>query len=184
MKALLIFSLFVLSITASAVHAENTSNMIVHRENAGMLDEHGWVLAESTDGKFSVQLPSLYTDATIVDGDSVLVQKVYTVGSTTKDGVRFSANRIIYRKSDYASSIIEKTERGEGIPGVIVGIEKLQHLGLRAVYVLSWSPVSFISQCVLLVGEDIITLIISGPNEKLDSIKAAGERFISSLRVQ
>src|SRR5215204_5825093 len=37
----------------------------MHRTSAGEPDEDGWCLAESTEGGFSVKLPSLFDDLTV-----------------------------------------------------------------------------------------------------------------------
>jgi hypothetical protein len=178
------FLLLVFSTTAQVAYAQSAAQATVHRENAGTLNSHGWVRAESTEGKFVVDLPSLYNDITISDHDSSPALKAYSIGTTTSDNIRFLATRVSYRTPGYASSVIARLEKGEGVPGKVVSIDKLQHLGFRAASIMIWKPDAFLAQQTLLVGEDTVTLMIEGPIEKIDSLKAIGGHFFDSLRIQ
>jgi hypothetical protein len=166
------------------VNAQSTVHMTVHRENAGALNEHGWITAESTEGKFAVELPSPFNDATVSDKEPSPVLKAYSIGTTTPDNIRFLATRISYRTPGHASSILDRLENGEGVPEKVLGIDKLQHLGFRAVSMMIWKPGTFFAQQTHLVGEDTVTLMIEGPIEKIDSLKATGNHFFDSLRIQ
>ena len=80
--------------------------------------------------------------------------------------------------------VIARLEKGEGVPGKVVSIDKLQHKEFRAVFIMMWKPDTFLAQQTLLVGEDIVTLMIEGSIEKIDSLKTIGEHFFDSLRIQ
>jgi hypothetical protein len=181
------FSIFLLLMFAAIgqmANAQSTAHVAMHRENAGILNEHGWVVAESTEGKFAVDLPSQFNDATISDSDSSPVIRAFSVGTTTQDNFRFLATRITYRTPGYALSKISRLEKGEGVPGKVIRINKHQHLGFRAVSMMLWKPDMFIAQQTLLVGEDIVTLMIEGPIEKIDSLNSIGEHFFESLHIR
>lgn len=178
------FVFLVLSATAQIANAQNAADATVHRKDAGTPNEHGWVKAESTEGRFVVDLPSAFNDITITDRDSSPTLKAYSVGTTTSESIRFLATRVEYRNPGYASLVVEQLEKGEGVPGKVVGLDKLQHQGFRAVSLLVWRPEAFLAQQTLLVGEDTVTLMIEGPIEKIDSLRAVGEHFFNSLRIQ
>jgi hypothetical protein len=178
------FVLLVFYATAQIANAQSAANATVHRKNAGTPNEHGWVKAESTEGRFVVDLPSTFNDITIADRDSSPALKAYSVGTTISESIRFLATRVEYRTPGYASFVVEQLEKGEGVPGKVVGKEKLRHQGFRAVSLLLWLPETFLAQQTLLVEEDTVTLMIEGPIEKVDSLRAIGAHFFDSLRVQ
>lgn len=166
------------------VNAQSAVHTTLHRENAGVPNGNGWMTAESTEGKFAVELPSPFNDATVSDKESSPVLKAYSIGTTTPDNIRFLATRISYRTPGHATSILDRLENGEGVREKVLGIEKVQHLGFRAVSMMIWKPGTFLAQQTHLVGEDTVTLMMEGPIEKIDSLKAAGNHFFDSLRIQ
>jgi hypothetical protein len=178
------FLLLVVSTMAQVASAQSAARATVHRENAGTLNEYGWVRAESTEGKFVVDLPSLFNDITISGHDSSPALKAYSIGTTTSENIRFLATRVSYRTPGYASLVFARLEKGEGVPGKIVSIDMLQHQGFRAVSIMMWKPDSILVQQTLLVGEDTVTLMIEGHIEKIDSLKTIGSHFFDSLRIQ
>ncbi len=178
------FVLLVFYATAQIANAQSAANATVHRKNAGTPNEHGWVKAESTEGRFVVDLPSTFNDITITDRDSSPALKAYSVATTTSESIRFLAIRVEYRTPGYASFVVEQLEKGEGVTGKVLGKEKLRHQGFRAISLLLWRPEGFLAQQTLLVGDDTVTLMIEGPIEKIDSLRAIGAHFFDSLRVQ
>jgi hypothetical protein len=178
------FLLLGLSAVAGFASAQIAPRVTVQRENAGTLNADGWIVAESTEGKFAVDLPSPFKDFSVSDPESSPVLKTYFVGSTTSDNVRFFAMRVKYRTSSYASLVVARLETGEGVPGKVVSLEKLQHLGYRAVSIMMWKPDVFLAQQTHLVGEDTVTLMIEGPIGKIDLAKPIADHFFNSLRIQ
>ncbi len=67
----------------------------MHRQLAGTPNEKGWYDAKSTEGHFRVSLPIPFNDFTVrvkeKDGTEVVS---YAVGSTSKEGFKFSATEI------------------------------------------------------------------------------------------
>lgn len=169
---------------AQAAYAQSAANVTVHRENAGTLNPDGWIVAESAEGKFVVDLPSSFNDISVSDQESSPVLKTYIVGTTTSDNIRFLAIRTRYRTPSYASLLVARLENGEGASGKIVSLEKLKHLGYRGVSIMIWKPDVFLAQQTHLVGEDTVTLMIEGPIGKMDVAKSISDHFFNSLRIQ
>lgn len=64
----------------------------MHRNLAGEPDTDGWCLADSTEGGFSVQLPSLFNDFTLTTQSAEGVDiKLCIVGSKTESGMTYAA---------------------------------------------------------------------------------------------
>lgn len=61
----------------------------MHRSNASNLQAHGWHLARSTDGKFSIHTPTVFYDATVERLGTV----VNMIRSVDNNGIYFAAVR-------------------------------------------------------------------------------------------
>ncbi len=117
----------------------------MHRTGAGEPDATGWCVARSTQGAFSVMLPTAFNDSSVTTpveaGVAVMTD---SVGTVTEHETRFTAFRA--RRSDgqmYVSSLDEVAERIQkdgrfkanetiffrGMPGVEISTEEGDRIG-------------------------------------------------------
>ena len=72
------------------------AGLTMHRQQAGTPNAKGWYDAKSTEGHFSVSLPIPFNDFTVKvkekDGTEVVS---YVIGSTSKEGFKFSATEML-----------------------------------------------------------------------------------------
>lgn len=95
-------------------------DMIMHRQQAGDLDESGWCHAGSTEGGFSVSLPNLFNDFTITaKAEDGVEGKTFVVGTQDKRLVKFSAVAIRRLdgkfKSDPVDGVVAHFEKQGGL---------------------------------------------------------------------
>ena len=93
--------------------------MTMHRLQAGVPDESGWVLAKSTQGAFSVRMPCTFNDFNLDDlTGQENVSRSYVVGCKRPDGEKYSVTRIEYRGgAEMARRFFEKNKRASAFPG-------------------------------------------------------------------
>src|SRR5882757_400736 len=104
----------VLAIPASAQTLP--PGMKMHRIQAGEADASGWILAESTEGGFSVRLPLKFNDFTMETDAKEPTLRIFVVGAKSQEGIKFTATRIVYRKgAESAKHFFSQFERGLGL---------------------------------------------------------------------
>src|SRR5262245_66561801 len=72
----------------------------MHRKDAGQLDNTGWTLAESTEGRFSVYMPIKFNDFTTLEPYPSPLERAYHVGAKSGDEIALRATRIVYCKGE------------------------------------------------------------------------------------
>ena len=71
------------------------TTLTIHRRGAGEPDEDGWCLAESSEGGFSVKVPTLFNDATAsYTAQSGRVVKMYYLTAQTERGTVYSVGAV------------------------------------------------------------------------------------------
>jgi hypothetical protein len=104
----------VLAIPASAQALP--PGMKMHRVQAGEADASGWMLAESTEGGFSVRLPLKFNDFTLETDAKEPTLRLFVVGAKSQEGIKFTATRIVYRKdAESAKHFFSQFETGQGL---------------------------------------------------------------------
>ena len=108
--------LLLCSLLAGAAAAQE---MKMHRQQAGEPDASGWMLAESTEGRFSVRMPIRFNDFTVVETNAnAPAERTHTIGARSSEGIAVVATRIVYRKGAAgAKDYFARLERGEGLAG-------------------------------------------------------------------
>jgi hypothetical protein len=174
----LALSAFTLMGSAVPVFGETTLN----RTQAGTLDNNGWTLAESSEGKFSVKLPCLFNDMTTTNIATTPLNKGFALGCVDSEGVRFTAIRTTYRQEGYASSLFSKYEKGEGLPGKVMPANKLDYMGFKTLDIALMDE-TFLLLRVILVGEDLVMLTKEAKPFDLPPISNTSI-FFDSLKLQ
>ena len=149
---------------AHAAPGQYPRGVTMHRVQAGEIDSSGWATARSTDGGFTVRLPIRFNDFTFEDPNpNSLTAKTFTVGGTSAEGLKFSAVRVTYRKADTASARFAKIKRGEGFSTKPQSVKSLTVSGRKAVDIEVGDNSNGLHQRVVMVEQDLITLMIEAP---------------------
>jgi len=157
----------------------------MHRSQAGELDGSGWMLAASTEGRFSVRLPLKFNDFTTVEADPRAPgERTYTVGSRSSESIALSATRIVYRKG--AASAREyfarfEAGRGLGVPPESITPRKVGEL--RAVDLVLRRSTNVAYQRVVLLDADLLLLIVESPPGHEATVQRLAPIFFESLQV-
>jgi hypothetical protein len=177
--------LLAFSFGATAAAAQQLPpGMTMHRLQAGVLDQSGWALADSTEGAFSVTLPCTFNDFTMDQSTlNTPVTMTFTVGCRRPDQRRFSATRFQYQGgANDAHSFFEKNASGENWPGVEVATSTFK--GLPVVDVKAENQ----AQCgilrFVLAQPDILLLVAEAPKANCAGLEAQSAEFFESLIVR
>jgi hypothetical protein len=148
----------------------------MHRFQAGEPDASGWMLATSTQGAFSVRMPLKFNDFTVEESNpNAPTLRLFSVGATSQEKIKFVANRVIYRKgAESARLFFARAEKGEGLPALervtphrIGERRAVDHLLKRA------SDVAY--QRVILLETDLLMMIVESPR----SLDATAQQFVT-----
>lgn len=164
--------------------AADGGEMKMHRKQAGEPDKSGWMLAASTEGRFSVRLPIKFNDFTVVEVPEAPAERTHTVGARSSEGVTFQATRNVYRKERAsAKEHFARFEKGQGQTAKPVSVTPLQVGPLRAVDLVFRGPTAVRYQRVVLLDSDLLMLSVESPAEHSAAVQALAARFFDSLQV-
>ena len=153
----------------------------MHRVQAGEPDASGWMLAESTEGAFSVRMPIKFNDFSVGEADpKEPALRTHTVGAKSQEGIKFQATRIVYRKgAQSAQQYFAGFEKGT--PGQQVTPRKVG--GRRAVDVAAGSAAAVFYQRVVLLESDLLLMSIEAPRAHEALVRDFIAPFFDSLVV-
>ena len=156
--------------------------MQMHRVQAGIPDQSGWITAESTYGRFSVRVPTPFNDFTVEDTDaSSLTRKTEVVGCKSTEGVKFSASKVFYKSSGTAAKQFDKLRSGGGLPAATVVASRLN--GHDSLDISFGDSSTWAIQRVVLIGEELYLLIVECPVKQQTLAKSFVPTFFDSFKV-
>ena len=181
--ALALIAVFLLVPTALAQSPREELTM--HRKNAGELDASGWVTASSTSGSFSIRMPLKFNDFTVqMPPSSADVAKTHGVGANSKEGIKFVAQRIVYRRAGLAQKYFARIQGGKAFPRVNAKLTPLRFEGHEAVDVALENDRSVGRLRYVLLGDTMIYMIIEYPVAKRKLVTdAMVQTFFQSLKI-
>jgi hypothetical protein len=159
--------------------------MKMHRKQAGEPDQSGWMLAASTEGRFSVRLPLKFNDFTVAEKNpDAPAARTHTVGARSAEKITLQATRIEYRKGAAAArEYFSRFEKGqaqatttESVTPRKVGAQRAVDLVLRKGADVAW-------QRVVLLDKDLLMLTVDSPKEHEAVSRQLAEKFFDSLQV-
>ena len=170
MKSKLITFLILAFFCLVTTHA--SPEKIMHRGQATNQQEDGLHLAESTNGLFSVLVPSPFNDATI-DGNS---GTSYILSSIGPDDIKYVA-LFALNNNDGVIKTYDKDSQNENI-------KKIKHKGMPSLYtedtITGSDGVAFAMMLRVKLEEGVIILMVTSPPAiKDDAIVKAGAFFDS-----
>lgn len=177
--------LFAVIFATGTASAQNLPpGMIMHRLQAGVVDQSGWVLAESTQGAYSAKLPCIFNDFTMDDlTGKENVSQSYTIGCLRPDGEKYSVSRIQYRGgAEMAKAFFDRYKDKSAFPGA----KKTQLIfeGLPALDVVITEPTRCGTLRLLLAGPNTILMVAEAPAAQCRHLSSHISTFLSSLVVK
>ncbi len=174
--------LLCLVLTAGEAAAQE---MKMHRKQAGEPDKSGWMLAASTEGRFSVQLPLKFNDFTVVESNpSAPANRTHTVGARSSERIAVVATRIEYRKGAAAAKeYFSRFEKGEGLGAKPESVTPAKAGALRAVDLVLKRPADVLYQRVVLLEAGLLLMNVEAPREHDATAQQLAARFFDSLKV-
>lgn len=180
------FALFAVFLSTSFAAAQSArEEMTMHRKNAGVLDDSGWVTASSTNGGFSVRMPLTFSDFTVeMPLSNVNVARTFGIGAKSKEGIRFVAQRIAYRKPGVARKYFSRIESGRAFPSKKAAPKSLRFEGHRAVDIKLENKTDIGRLRYVLRGDTMIYMIVEIPKAQRAAVSESMIRtFFESLKV-
>lgn len=173
-------ALAALALTASqaASAQDGGSQLIVHHQGAGTLDQSGWTDAQSQDGGFSGRFPCLYDDysQTVPEQPDL---KIHWLNCLRADGVRFAMMRSVGLAPEAAKVRFDATADDKKFnPVTVKGMSGYSYAtiadGRCARVTLVWT------------GQDTIMAIAErmGGEANCLGILADANKFVDSLEVE
>jgi hypothetical protein len=159
--------------------------MTMHRLQAGEPDASGWMVAASTGGRFSVRIPLKFNDFTVGESDpKVPVLRTFVVGSKSREGIKFTATRIIYRKgADAAREFFTRFEKGQGLAAPPARVTPRHVGGRRAVDLVLTNESDISYQRVVMLESDLLVMIVESPRPHDATAQQFVRPFFDSLVV-
>jgi len=174
--------LFGLSVAGAAAAQE----MKMHRKLAGEPDASGWMLARSTEGRFSVRLPIKFNDFTVTEKDpNAPVGRIFTVGIRSSEKIALVANRFEYRKGAAAAKqYFAKFEKGQDLGAKPESVAPRKLGALQAVDIVVRRAADVAYYRVVLLDADLLMLTVEAPREHDATAQQLAATFFDSLQVE
>jgi hypothetical protein len=161
-------------------------DMKMHRKQAGEApDAAGWMLARSTEGRFSVRLPLKFNDFTVTESNpGAPAARTHVVGVRSSEKIALTATRIVYRKgAASAKEYFARFEKGEGFGAKPESIKPLKLGQLRAVDLVIKRGAEVSYQRAVLLDSDLLLMIVEAPREHEPIIQQIVPTFFASLQI-
>lgn len=169
----------------STAHGQDLPpGMTMHQLQAGVPDKSGWVLAESTQGAFSVRMPCTFNDFTVDDlTGKENVSRSYVVGCKRLDGEKYSVSRIEYRGGrKMAVRFFEKNKQPSAFPGAKKTVVTFN--GIPAIDIFISEPARCGTLRFLLVGQTTMLMVAEAPAAQCKHLNSQIPAFTSSLVIK
>ena len=162
------------------------AGLTMHRQQAGTPNAKGWYDAKSTEGHFSVSLPIPFNDFTVKvkekDGTEVVS---YVIGSTSKEGFKFSATEMLNARTTREFDTRAYVEKFKSDKRNTVSNETQFELdGHSAVqfHVSNAQQSAFMRAIVFPSG--VLLLIVEYPTRLEKNVVSLAQNFFDSLRIE
>jgi hypothetical protein len=154
---------------------------VMHKAQAGILDESGWTIAPSTKGRFVVKLPCLYNDFTIMDTEpGSKAKQVHIVGCARHDQKKFSVSRFQYKNAQLDAPLsFENSARQFQPPGATFSRLKIDNRPAFEVAVEEPSRCGYIR--MIYAFPDNFLLIAEAPRSGCKELNEMSRQFFASL---
>jgi hypothetical protein len=180
LAAVLIPGLWIPSASAQGMPA----GMKMHRLQAGEPDSSGWIVAKSTEGRFSVRLPLKFNDFTISETSSdEPVLRTFVVGTKSREGIKFTASRVIYRKGAESARYYFARMQNQDPPAVAERVTRHTVNRMQAADLVMNTPTHSGRMRVVLAEPDLLLMIVEFPHSEKITAEQFVKPFFDSLSI-
>jgi hypothetical protein len=172
--------LLTMSFAASNISAEPSRTD--HRLAAGKPNFAGWYLAKSTNGNYSVQVPLVFDDFTVVEDGKSDIDRNEMIMASGADGVVYAATRIYYRTDGQAAGYFKQFIEGKVAQGA--DVKRIKVRDYDAVDISIGNAKSASMQRALLVGENLFLLAAEWPVAQQAKAEKDVKNFLRSLNIK
>jgi hypothetical protein len=159
-------------------------NVHMHRSRAGSFTVNTWVLAESTEGRFSVQMPAPFDDFTQKSRRSGEDNRAYFLEASTPEKIRLSAMRGEFPDAAVASGNCLRMREGPVFGNDLKNRRNFEVAG-RAVTELTVNDGrAWMVMRVQCFGREMLSMSVAAPLDKIAPAKELAGKFFDSLKLQ
>ena len=110
--------------------------------------------------------------------------RLFTVGTKSQEGIKFSAPRIVYRQGrEDAKRLFAKYEKGQALEITPERISPHQAGEMRAVDLILKSASNIVYERIVLLEKDLLQMIVESPSSYDASVQQFATVFFDSLVV-
>jgi hypothetical protein len=156
----------------------------MHRSQAGTFTVNTWVPAESTEGRFSVQMPAPFDDFTQRSRIPGETTRAYLLEARTPEGIRFSAARGEIPDAAEALSRCQKMRGGSAFGRDLVSRRNLKAYGHDVVELTVRDGRAWMQMRVICLERENLILMVAAPLDKTVPAMKLAETFFDSLKIR
>ena len=174
-----------ISVTGIANAQKPATNVTMHRQAAGELDDDGWTLATSTGGRYSVKIPAKFNDFTVAHEDpKFIVEKSEVINGVTLQGIRLTTTRAHFRGGkETARKLFDRLKMSAGKPPY----KSLKPMRMNEYAALEGeieNKRGLALQRTVLLDDDLFTMLVEYSKPQEAVAKRLAPIFFESVRVQ
>lgn len=167
-----------------ATFALADQNINMHRSRAGTFTVNTWVLAESTEGRFCVQMPAPFDDFTQKSRRSGENNRAYVLEASTPEKIRLSAMRGEFPDATEAGANCLRMRDGPAFGADLKSRRNFVAQG-RAVTELTVNDGrAWMMMRVQCFGSEMLVMSVAAPLDKIAPAKELAGKFFDSLKLR
>jgi hypothetical protein len=160
--------------------------MVMHRLDDTTKDASGWYYAKSTDGNFSVLLPTPFNDFTIREASkrTKRIAKMYVVGGSNLAGIQFSVTKMPIAEGQSLEALVKDMTAPKAPLGPASDLKKEKFQNHKSISVTTAKDsVGGFTKYIELDNNYVVvqSILFTSANKK--EAKECADRFFSSLKI-
>lgn len=178
---ILTLSLFLVAGMAADKQPQDSLKRIMHRIQAGDANSNGWYVAESTGGKFKVELPAKFNDFAVAGIDeNGTNQDNHIVGTALPDNTKYSATLSI-QSTTLARQRFDGFASGFNKAGVRKELKKFMYHGHEAIEIIMNDTKRSAVMRMIIGSKGLFLLIVEFDTDKQTQLNVQIKHFMDSL---
>jgi hypothetical protein len=157
----------------------------MHRVQAGTPEADGWYSAVSTNGSFSVRMPVPFNDFTNPGSDDG-TKLCHTIGSSTPEGMKFSATRTpILKPRNSIRGFLNEFAAGFEQNGEVIEKQYLMVDGFETLDLTAKDETVTVLFRVIGLPDGALLMMVEYPNKMAgEATKQMATKFLASVKIQ
>jgi hypothetical protein len=166
--------------------AQTPQNQVtMHRQAAGELDSEGWTTATSTDGHYSVKIPTKFSDFSVAHEDpNSIIEKSQVINGVTIQGVRLTTTRAQFRGGKETAKKLFDQLKISGTKPPYKSLKAMKMNGREALEGEIEKKDSLTTQRTVLLDGELFTMIIEYPKTQEAVGKRLAPVYFESVKIE